>query len=538
VQDLVWTGFNRTHHMLGTMGFALCEFEEQPHLCFAHYVLDNPIHNDIMNASYDVIRSVWPSGKSDDVELEPDLHEFNFIKGSSDPVIRSPNVHRESTAIISSAATRKLPEPFTWDRCETHVDWVKSSVFQEVSLQGDNKVLFQWDSYDHVPIDDSVNCPGHDEVWMNGDSDYSPFDHFHLNAVDKDENGDYYLSARHTSTLYKVSGEDGRVLWQLGKKHPDFQKVSEVEGVGFEFAFQHNLRLHPDYPGADLAKGLIALSLFDNANEDYDFHDRVANFSAGKIILVDENTRTATLKEAYTLYIDDKHQLSTNQGSFQLLPNGNRIVGGGNIQEVIEWQPGSFDPVFRAHWGDWENDEGQVGHKINSYRSLRYEWVGRPETKPDVFAYAPSCGPRMTVYVSWNGATEVASWAFWGSATQNGTFQSLASTNRTSFESSANTLFANYVYAVALDAQGAELGRSDPIRASVLDGADEFARMQCGPLRCQQGFNYKKRAAMECPPADLAAELESAGATLNVQPERGSGVHCDPCFGPYKRWVA
>jgi hypothetical protein len=39
-----------------------------------------------------------------------------------------------------------------------------------------------------------------------------PWDYFHINSVDKDDAGDYLISARHTSTVYKFSGINGTIL--------------------------------------------------------------------------------------------------------------------------------------------------------------------------------------------------------------------------------------------------------------------------------------------------------------------------------------
>jgi hypothetical protein len=47
---------------------------------------------------------------------------------------------------------------------------------------------------------------------------------------------------------------------------------------------------------------------------------------------------------------------------------------------------------------------------MQTYRSYRYPWTGNPSTKPDVAACFSSETNKTTVYVSWNGATDVKSW--------------------------------------------------------------------------------------------------------------------------------
>ena len=46
-----------------------------------------------------------------------------------------------------------------------------------------------------------------------------------------------------------------------------------------------------------------------------------------------------------------------------------------------------------------------------SYRSFKVDWVGLPNTPPDI---AMKYRNDQTVYVSWNGATEVATWTLQG----------------------------------------------------------------------------------------------------------------------------
>ncbi|KAI7352292.1 hypothetical protein KC336_g22452, partial [Hortaea werneckii] len=65
-----------------------------------------------------------------------------------------------------------------------------------------------------------------------------------------------------------------------------------------------------------------------------------------------------------------------------------------------------------------------------SYRAFKQEWIGCPRTRPDVVverhphqqhqqrshqsAWEEGPGEGVTVYVSWNGATEVEAWEIYG----------------------------------------------------------------------------------------------------------------------------
>ena len=44
-----------------------------------------------------------------------------------------------------------------------------------------------------------------------------------------------------------------------------------------------------------------------------------------------------------------------------------------------------------------------------SYRAFRFPWTGKPEGEPAIAAESRE-DDRVTVYASWNGATEVESW--------------------------------------------------------------------------------------------------------------------------------
>ena len=45
---------------------------------------------------------------------------------------------------------------------------------------------------------------------------------------------------------------------------------------------------------------------------------------------------------------------------------------------------------------------------MQGYRGYRREWIGRPRTKPSVVACGD--GEKVSVYVSWNGVSDVRSW--------------------------------------------------------------------------------------------------------------------------------
>jgi hypothetical protein len=97
-----------------------------------------------------------------------------------------------------------------------------------------------------------------------------------------------------------------------------------------------------------------------------------------------------------------------------------------------------------------------------NYRAFRLPWQGRPHVPPAaVYRFAKGKG---TVYVSWNGATEVAAWRL-DSGPRGGTLRVGRAVARQGFATALRTTRGDQVArAVALDASGRVLGRSKMIR--------------------------------------------------------------------------
>jgi len=99
----------------------------------------------------------------------------------------------------------------------------------------------------------------------------------------------------------------------------------------------------------------------------------------------------------------------------------------------------------------------------SSYRVFSQEWTGHP-VEPPAAAARPRTG-GVTVYASWNGATNVASWTVF--AGQQGHLGKVASARRTGFETAINVSSTGPYFAVqAHDSTGRALARSASIRIS------------------------------------------------------------------------
>jgi hypothetical protein len=239
---------------------------------------------------------------------------------------------------------------------------VLDGIAQEVDIET-GEVLFEWHSLDHVGVEESYYHPPPD--LKRG------FDYFHINFIDPYPDGYLTISARRTSTVYKVNRATGEIVWRLGGKNSDFEM-----GEGTQTAFQHDVRGHPDN----------VITIFDNGGA------RDAQ-SCGIAVKVDGDAMKATLVGEYTR--PDK-TLADTQGNVQVLPGGNVFVGWGSEPFFSEFSPEGgllFDARFPP--------------LVESYRAFRFPWKGEPQTRPAVVAESGE-GDEVELYVSWNGATEVA----------------------------------------------------------------------------------------------------------------------------------
>jgi hypothetical protein len=280
------------------------------------------------------------------------------------------------------------------------------------------EVLFEWHSLDHVGLEESYVKPLNPE---------GPYDYFHINSIDVDHDSNLLVSARKTFTVYKVDRESGEIIWRLGGKNTDFEMAP-----GAQSRYQHDARRQAD--------GTI--TLFDNGGVQK--NDR----SYGVVLDVDETTVAVERK-----YGHPDGRVAAVMGSMQVLPNGNVFIGWGS------------DPLF----SEFSNEGELLFHasfppKVDSYRAFRSPWSGHPSDDPAVAAERGR-GDEVTVYASWNGATEVATWqVLAGPGPER--LRPIASAPRTGFETAiAVRTTEPYVGVRARDRAGRILGTSAAKRA-------------------------------------------------------------------------
>ncbi len=258
-------------------------------------------------------------------------------------------------------------------------------------IDKDQNVLFEWNSRDYFLITDTYRA-----------LDTPVVDYAHGNAIELDVDGNYLISNRHMSEITKIDSSTGEIIWRLGGKNNQFTFINDTElpGLGIYFSYQHDIRRLPN--------GNI--TIFDNANQ---FIDAGIRGSRGVEYEINEADLTATLVKEFRTSPDT---YSTFMGSMQRLPNGNTVIGWGGGAVL----PNLGQPVAITEF----TPQGDVALQFSfsdpnnlSYRGFKFPWQGFPTSAPSLVAVTDSV--PLTLYYSWNGATEVASYDVRGGATPN-----------------------------------------------------------------------------------------------------------------------
>ncbi|ROW07378.1 hypothetical protein VMCG_03789 [Cytospora schulzeri] len=305
--------------------------------------------------------------------------------------------------------------------------------FQEINIET-GELIFMWNASDHMSLNQTYNEFG------SAGTEETPFDWFHINSIQKDADGNYLISSRCTWTVFKINGDSGEIMWRLNGKSSDFVIDAEAD-----FHWQHHARWLD-------TSSRTQLSLFANMG------DEDNTYSRGVLMSIDEDAKTADL---ITLFHNTDQTWSKYEGNLQCLdcsdPDTNWFLGYGN------------QPYFTELTSDGTvvlDVQFAVNNVINSYRAFKFPvsgWVGKPLTNPNI-SWDTS---EEKVYLSWNGATEIAKWQLYTADSVNSTeWTMLTSAAKVGFETgidvaSIKKKLSTYVRGKALDSNGDELGYTD-----------------------------------------------------------------------------
>ncbi|KAK4903430.1 hypothetical protein LTR27_000361 [Elasticomyces elasticus] len=341
---------------------------------------------------------------------------------------------------------------------------VWDSVFQEIDLET-GKLLFQWRASDHFAYQQSYEP-------IRGATQQESWDWFHVNSVDKDDSGNYLVSARHLRTVANIDGRTGDVLWQLGGRSSSFKDRSA--GTATQYIGQHDAHWAP-------GSNQTAITMFDNRA---DWSDHQEAQSRGTRVQLDFESMTATL---VTQYKHTENVYSVSQGSYQTLPNGNVLLGYGNNPVLTEFAPNGTI-LCDAYFGP---SKGWTSGNVQSYRALKFKWVGLPTGKPSLTLKGD------TLYVSWLGSTEVRSWLIQHKTRSSGKFEALTTIAKDGFETHfiprVGAEVRQYVQVLALDKARNILAVSDTVN---LVNATWTAADNRHGLESEMKYEYRQLAKL------------------------------------------
>ena len=335
-----------------------------------------------------------------------DLHEFEITA--------------DNTALLTIYHT--IPYNLTaWDiGNSTSPGYIRDCLFQEIDLETD-ELIYEWSAIEHVPIEDCYTKPnGEGKTYDNA------WDWFHLNSVEKDDRGNYLISARYSHSLFYINGNSSETVWTLGGKNSSFEDLSG--GNASSIKRQHHARWSTiGTPGTQRA-----ITVFDNGEK--------PNPSRGLKVLLDEKAMTVQiLAEAY----HPLGYISASQGSIQQLPSGNLLVGWGYAPAFSEFSHDGSEVLCDMQFAALHNNGSWSPGAQESYRVYRQPWQGWPLQDPEVVVDRR----EGVMYMSWNGATEVRSWTVKGTKTSKAKgkpAESVYSAKKLAFETSIEVDVVHY----------------------------------------------------------------------------------------------
>jgi hypothetical protein len=294
---------------------------------------------------------------------------------------------------------------------------LSDSLIQEVDIKT-GLVMWEWHALGHIPFGDSKNpLP----------SGNYPWDYVHVNSVDPGPHGDVLVSFRNTWSLDDIDIHSGGFRWRIGGAHSTFKLAH-----GATFYWQHDAAFQPG--------GTI--SLFDNGSDPPEEKQ-----SRGLLLSPNFHTHTVTLARQFVN--PARTLLAESQGDARVLPGGNWLIGYGRLPNFSE-----FDASGQLVL------DGTLGREVQSFTVTLSVWDGQPAGAPSILAQAQPAG-GMSVSVSWNGATRVASWRVLAGSSA-GSLAQVATVAKSGFQTTIALPAAAgpFVMVQALDAAGAVLGVS------------------------------------------------------------------------------
>ncbi|KAI3581401.1 ASST-domain-containing protein [Fusarium oxysporum f. sp. albedinis] len=297
--------------------------------------------------------------------------------------------------------------------------WLSDSIFQEVELET-NRVTNVWRSFTHVNLTDTMVKYSPKKTFMHGDG----FDWFHIDSVSKTSKGHYLVSSRSLSAIILLQADSLNPRWVLGGKRNQFKDLSG--GNATKFANQYDAKF--------VQGNESQISFFDNQATTSGSCSG-ENCSRGVVVELDYEEMTVRLLHEF---YHPQEISSGSGGSVQGLDNGNFLIGWGANPAITE-HTSNGTVVMDIQRGVIPHEtNGDPDLDISVYRAWKMEWIGRPPWGPSIASALPGNeATNATIYVSWNGDTQVDQWEVYvGEDDKNATSSPrlLANSSRFGFE--------------------------------------------------------------------------------------------------------
>ena len=415
--ELVWSGTEMFNNGPDTMSFQVHNVRGAELMTTLDWSMGQVV---MWDNQYEIVETV-------DVyrDTPTNAHEFHFVDNGSRAVVMRTEYGLSSWDDARSAGLHN------GKRC--HAAWDGIQEYDTNTWE----TTWEWNSKGRIFLNESTYAEN--PIEKRCDPSHLGWDFIHCNSIDKTSDGDYLLSCRHSNTIYKISHEDGSILWRFGGFMSDFDQGD------LEFSRQHNIRLREENGTHTI------ISFLDNA-KGQDEAPPTHDYSRGLLVALDEkNMKSTVMKEI----VHPDLGYAPKRGNYQVLPNDNIFMGWSHKALQTEHTPdGTLVMQARMEAG-W----------LGSYKNFKFDFVGQPLSVPDVHSAGYGVEGRelgrTLVHVSWNGATEVDAWRFYKTIATGEVRTELGTRGKSGFETMLEVEgYASYVIVEGVAKNGTVLGSS------------------------------------------------------------------------------
>lgn len=206
-------------------------------------------------------------------------------------------------------------------------------------------------------------------------------------------------------SIYMINGQTGEIMWTLGGRKNQFKEIGAGNASKsgedlLSFAWQHHARFFHDNENEITFFDNHGLTTAQNCEKDC---------SRGVHIRLNFDNPEEPTVEILHEYLHPQSLQAQSQGSVQPLEDGsgNVFIGWGRCPTFTEHTEDG-ETVMDVQFSPWHTKTNTIA--LDNYRAFRMDWKATPKWDPDVMTQKEH--GVVSVYASWNGATEVKSWAF------------------------------------------------------------------------------------------------------------------------------